>query len=302
MTTFSDVIEEVISNLQGFSQIPDQQCAITSSIGTTTTTIPVADASLLGTGMAEIELEMVYISSVDINANTVTIPPYGRGYRGTTAATHASGVAITMAPSWPRNVVAREINNVITSIYPVIPAVKTAPIFQMDPIFTQYVLPVDAEYVLDVNYYDPLQLAWVRSTKWEHQHSAATTGTTGSTFATGKYVNLWDLILSGYDIQVTYAARPSKLVNLGDDFTNVSGLSDSLKDVVVLGVMAKMIQFAEVARIPVRLLAAQQLAPNNPVGSATNIARDLRQQYQQALLEEQRAFGIKYQPRVHRTR
>lgn len=302
MTTYSDLIEEIASNLQGFSVNMDQQSALTTAMDTTTLTLNVEDATQFGRGFIEVGTEMMEVKSIDASANQVQLYSYGRGARGSIVASHAIGTRVVMSPTWPRFIVGREVNNVITSLYPTLFAVKELTPFVMDPLITQFNMPVDAEHVLDVRFYDETAKNWQRATRWEADHTMPLTSVNSATaFAGGKALNLWDNILPGRTVRVIYAAKPTKLAALTDDYT-VTGLEPGTKDIIVLGVMGKMMQFAEVARIQVHSVSSNTAQPNNPVGTATTLSRDFRQQFQQRLLEEQRVQSIKYPPRAHRTR
>jgi hypothetical protein len=50
----------------------------------------------LGKGTVEIDEELLWIDSFDRIANTATVSPYGRGYLGTTAATHTVDTKVTL--------------------------------------------------------------------------------------------------------------------------------------------------------------------------------------------------------------
>lgn len=302
MTTYSDLIEEIVSNLTGFSVNMDQQSVLTAAIGTGDLTLAVEDASQFGRGVIEVGTEMMEVKSVDASSNQLQLYAFGRGARGSAIATHPVGTRVVMSPTWPRYIIGREVNNVITSLYPTLFAVKELAPFLMDTLLTQFNMPADAEHVLDVRYFDETFQDWLRATRWEADHSMPTTSVNGATgFAGGKVLNIWDNILPGRTVRVLYAAKPTKLSALTDDYS-ITGFEPGTKDLIVLGVMAKMMQFAESARVQVHSVASNTAQPNNPVGAATNLARDMRQQFQQRLLEEQRVQSIKYPPRVHRTR
>lgn len=296
MTTYGSLIEEITSNLQGFTSSPDQQSYLSAPLNSSDTVLSVADASQFGRGFAEIDLELVYVNSTDKTANTITLTPQGRGQRGTTAVAHLQGATITMAPSWPRSVIAREINNVTGNLYPRLFGVKAAPLLTTDATTYQFGVPAEAEFIMDVNYKFVEIEGWIRATRWELQHGAP------ADFASGVFVNIFDRIPAGASVQCLYGFAPPAMTSLTDDFATVTGLPDGVKDLVISGVMMKMMQFAEIARLPVHSVGSNTAAPNNPVGTAMNIARAMRQEFEQGVQLEQAANARKYPTRVHRTR
>jgi hypothetical protein len=66
----------------------------------------------------------MWIDSFDRVANTATVSPYGRGYLGTTAATHTADTKVTISPTFPRYVVKKAINDTINAAGSTIYAAK----------------------------------------------------------------------------------------------------------------------------------------------------------------------------------
>lgn len=297
MTTFSEMVTGVIDQLQGFTAAPDQATSLKLPIDANATTLTVDDPNMLSRGFIQIEDEILWVSSVDQATGQVTIAPYGRGYRGTTKAAHAAGVEVTYSPVWTRNAVKREINNQVSAVYPTLYAVKAAPIFNWPGGFTyQFALPADAERVVDVRFKFTAVNGWQRATAWESEHSGP------SDFAGGRFVSIYTDIPPGSQVQVLYACRPAPMVNGTDDFSAVTGLADGIRDVIELGVMAKLARFMDTARLSVQTVEADQLDQPRQLGSATNVANDLFRQYQIRLSAEQQALSTRYPARKHRTR
>lgn len=292
MTTRDDLVDEVVSNLEGFTVAPGQSTHLTADVSASDLSLPVADASQVSAGILEVGDELVWCTSSDASSSQAAVPPYGRGYRGSTAAAHLSGTQVRMAPAWPRHVVAREINNAIDGVYPLLFAVREAPAIQVDGVTYQFDLPSDAERVVDVRYMFTSVTGWQRARAWELEHKAP------SSFAGGRFLSIYGGPPPGSTVQVVYLARPARLVNGSDDFAAVSGLSDQCKDVIVLAAMARMARFMDLARLPNR----DDVNDNRTVGAATDVANDLFRQYQTRLLEEQSALSARFPVRPHKVR
>lgn len=302
MTTFSDLITEVQNNLQGFTESPDQSTYITGSLDAVSTSFVVGDATQVGRGIAEVDREKVYIQSIDSGTGTVTLAPYGRGFSGSVATTHLTNAMLTMAPSWPRNNIATQINNVINSLYPTLFAITPAPLLTKDLITYQFDLPDAAERIVDVRWFYSTTTGWQRATQWEVEHNTPDSSFTLDTLTGTRYVSVYDRIPEGATVQVLYASRPAQLVNDADDFALTTGLPASCKDVIVLGTAAWMAQFLDVGRLQVVGAEADAMGQARPAGTGTQIAAALSRQFQARLATEASALAIQYPPRIHKVR
>lgn len=297
VTTFGQLTDQIISNLQGFTISPNQVTFVTGSMGTTDLTFVVDDITQMGKGLAEIDSEIVYIKAIDTTSATCTIAPFGRGYSGSTAATHAANTAVVMSPDWPRSKVKAEINRVVGALYPTLFAVKDAGAITTDGITYQFDVPADCERVVDVRYqWDTLD-GWQRAVKWEMEsQSPAGFG------ATGRYVSIRDCIPAGSSVQVLYAARPTAMSADADVFATTTGLADSVTDVVIYAVMSRLVQFIDIGRLAIESASADALAQQKPTGTPTQISTQLYRQYLLRLAEEQRALTQLYPVRGHKVR
>ena len=151
MTTFNDMVEEVLINLEGFTLRQDRTTYLTAAIDNNDLTIALASGDNIGKGIVEIDDELIHIDSVDRSDRSATISPFGRGYRGTTAASHTLNTKVTFAPSFPRLSVKRAINDTIRAVYPNVFGVASTT-FTFNPSVTTYSLPTEAETVLAVSW------------------------------------------------------------------------------------------------------------------------------------------------------
>lgn len=295
--TLESLIDEVVHNLGGFTQLTDAMTTLNAAVAPGDTTLTVVDARSFSQGVAEIGTELLYITDVDVAANTLSLPAWGRGFRGTTAESHAAGERVTMSPAWPRATVAREINNVIRSLYPWLYAVKKA---TLTPESTEYAypLPTDCVRVIDVKWRVPgTRRAWERIRHWDYDLAADV-----DDFPSGKAVELFSgEVPTASEVQVTYAAKPQPLAGLASAFTE-SGLDESVKDLVVVGTAARLAPYLDASRLPVQAAAADELDQPRQFGSAADLAREFRQTFNQRLLEEQKSLQDRYPLRMRRVR
>jgi hypothetical protein len=291
--TFSSLIDEVITSLQGFGVSNDQVCTLTSNVSVSDLSFTVDDTDGVSRGLVEIDDEIIYVSYGE--QGTVYIPPWGRGYKGTPPIAHTSGAQVSIAPTWPRATVAREINNTIRSLYPSLFGVGTYE-FQAVSTTDQYAMPADCERILSVQWRWNAPDAWSTVRSWEMVHSASTTD-----FASGKALLIGDPTPVASKLYVTYAKIPS-LLTLPTSLFSETGLSASARDVVVLGTASRLIPWQDTGRLPVETVPSDALDQGKPVGTATQVAASMRTMYAQRLAEERRALLDRYPLRAHKVR
>lgn len=291
--TLAGLVEEVLSNLQGFTADSDMVTSLSSDITASDTTIVVDDASGLSAGVIEIGEELVWVRSVDETSNTVQTLPNGRGWRGTQATTHTAGEMISVAPAVPRSAVIREINNTLRAIYPSLYAVATQEFTYNDTAKVSWDIPAEVEAVLDVRWKDQYN-NWLPVRWWSVAKSMNTTD-----HVTGTVLRVSG-IPYGYTVQVVYGKRPTVLTSLTQPWTEC-GLSDGSKDLLILGSIARLLPALDVARLQVTHAAADELDQPRPLGSAISIAKQYRQDYLTRLAEERDSLNRRYPARWHRS-
>lgn len=293
--TFGDLVEEILSNVRGFTSATDQVTSLSAAMTATDTTGKVDNLSILSSGIIECGDELMWVSTMDASSGTFQLLPKGRGWNGTTAASHALGDTVTVSPAYPRSRIKNAINTVIQSMYPTLYAVATTEFTQTDLVHYAWQIPAEAERILDVRYRDTVG-NWQRVRAWEVERSSNLTD-----FPSGVSLIIRQHIPSASAIRVIYGTRPAPLVNETDLFT-ITGFDDSTADIVILGVLANIIPMLDVARLQVTHVSAEELNQARPLGSAVSIARDFRQQYTARLQQELTALNMLYPARVHLTR
>jgi hypothetical protein len=233
----------------------------------------VGDATGFEQGVAEVDNEIVFIESVDYGNNVLTISPDGRGYYGTTAATHSTDARVTMAPTWPRNRIASAINEVVLGVYPTLFGVATTS-FTFNPVNSAYEIPAVAERVLRVvaDTVGPSDEQEV-ITRYSFNSVAQ-----GSNFTTGNSITIEKGGFPGRSVYVTYSKQPTE-ITFGDDFTEC-GLAETAKRCIKYGVCSSLIAYMDSSRLPVDTAQADELDPSrNSIGTASKISAQLYQRY-----------------------
>ena len=262
----------------------------------TALTFTVSDGTVLSRGLVEIDNELLWVSSFDRTSGVATVAPYGRGFRGTTAAAHDAGTRVTISPSFPRAVITEAVNDAIDGLYPDLFAIGSTT-FPFVAVRTTYAMPTDTVDAQQVTWQTiGPSLEWLPIRKYRVDTMADT-----ATWPTGKTISVYDAIIPGRTIRVSYTKPADRLANLTDDFS-VTGLSDSVKEVVVLGAAYRMASYLDVGRTPVQGVEADMMQQNNPIGSGMQVSRALYQLYAQRLQVEVRRQQEQFQARIRFTR
>jgi hypothetical protein len=292
MASFNELADDVLSMLRGYVRSQEQVTSLTSGINDTATTLSVSDGKRVAQGRAEIDDEIIYIESV--NLNSVVLQPWGRGVDGSQAQSHASGVKVTYNPLFPRYYVKRAINDTIMQIGARIGAIATHTL-TFNAARAAYSLPAETEGILQVSWSEPgAARRWLPARKFRFDKAANL-----SDFPTGKSIDLYDPIVPGRTVQVRYTKNPSLLVAASDDLTSDAGLPVSCRDVVVMGTCARLVSGIDVAILDPSSVQAGFFDERRQPGSASSVARTLYALYQTRLAEEEARFRAENPTAVH---
>lgn len=283
--TLDELVTEIIHTAQGYSIAPDRIVALSSSLDDAALSFTVT--GIVSPGLVEIGDELIYVTSVDEGTGTCTVHPRGRGWQGSTAASHAVGDVVVDGPALPRHRTAAAINDVISSMFPSLYAVGVTEAVT-DGLFVE--VPADAEFVLDVRRYG-VDGEWHRVRAWEAEMASASAATTG------KAVRL-PTVGVGHDVRVVYAVRPEQLTT-GDATWSTTGLSLAVKDIVVTGVLSRFAQVLDVGRLTDRFITSRGDTQQPQLTTGFQMARALKADYQAALDREAHALRTLYPARSH---
>ena len=295
MTTYVDIIDETQLALTGYTNRQDQATYLITNITSTALTFQVQDGTVLSRGIVEIDDELIWVDSFDRTTNTATIPAYGRGFRNTEPAPHTAGTRVTIAPSFPRSVVRKNINLAIDGVYPDLFGTYYTT-FTFQAARTTYQMPQEAIDVLGASWQTiGPSLEWLPIRHYRMDKMANPV-----TWNSGKTISIREGIIPGRTIMVTYTKKPSTLQFDNDDFT-ITGLPESSKEVIILGAAYRTAAYLDLGRIPAATAEADAQQGNDPVGTAANLSRYIYQLYQQRLQVEVRRLQEQYPPRTHYT-
>ena len=299
------MIDEVSMNLSGYTLQQDRATYITAAVTTTTspssapTILTLASADNLGKGVVEIDEELLWIDNFDRVGNTATIAPYGRGYLGTTAATHAADAKVTISPTFPRFAIKRAINDTISAIGSSIFAANTTTITSNAAV-AAFRLPttgttLNIRSILAVAYQ-----ALGASKEWIPIRTYRFDGNANSTaFTSGQTISIYDNIPSGRTIQVVYSTDPVPFTTNADVFTTQTGLPESCKDLIILGSTYRLLSNLDPARASMISPQADEVDAKRPYGSSQSITKQIYALFNQRLNEEIKNQQDRYPIRIH---
>ena len=304
-TTLTDLINEVQINLAGYTYQQDRATHLTAAVTTTTsssaspTILSLGSTENLGKGVVEIDEELLWVDSFDRVANTATVSPYGRGYLGTTAATHTLDTKVTISPTFPRYVVKKAINDTINAAGSTIYAAKVTTFtfnaaqttYDFDGLNIQNILTIMWQSVGPSQEWLP-----VRRWSWDSKADATAFGAASQTVTIGDYIT------PGRTVKVVYSTDPTPFTTNAQDFSTQTGLPESCKDVIVLGASYRLLTYLDPARASQVSPQADETDSKRPYGASQTATKQLYALYTQRLNEETQRQQTLYPIRVHYSR
>jgi hypothetical protein len=291
VTTFLDLTNRAHSLLHSSTGVQEQVTWLTSSATASALTLSVNDSSAVSNGISEVGDELVYVSSSD--SDTLAIAPFGRGFRGSTAASHAVNTQVTFNPTFPRVEIKKAINDALRQTYPSLWQVKSTT-FTFTGAQLTYELPADCDAVTKVLWetVGPSHY-WETSYGWRFEPD--------SEEATGKALTLLDMPLQGQTVKVVYQASFSALADDADTLEG-TGFPASAEDVLLYAVAAKLIRFIDVSRMQLDSVENLSRAAVVQAGDAGKVANQMYAMYQQRLAEERSRLLTLNPPQLYFTR
>ncbi len=299
MATFGSMTDEVVRKLAGFTLRQDRQTHLTAALNATATTITVASANNISSGIIQIDDELIYVDSYDRNSGVLSIPPYGRGYNGTSAATHQVGARVIVSPTFPSVDVKDAINETLLATFPDLYTTGTHT-FSFSPSKSTYALPDEVETVLGVSYETTgPSKEWLPVRGYRIDPMANV-----DAFNSKNSITLLSGVESGRTVQIFYTSAPTVMDANDDDFEIVTGLPISCKDVIVLGATARLASFIDPGRLTFGSAESDQQSQiaGRSYGAGTNASKYLLALYDKRLAEEARKLNDRNPIRIHFTR
>jgi hypothetical protein len=299
MATFGSMTDEVVRKLAGFTLRQDRQTHLTAAVNATAVSITVASANNISSGIIQIDDELIYVDSYDRNSGVLSIPPYGRGYNGTSPSSHAVGARVIISPTFPSVDVKDAINETLLATFPDLYTTGTHT-FSFSPAKSTYPLPEEVETVLGVSYETTgPSKEWLPIRGWRVDSMANT-----SAFNSRNSISLYTGVEPGRTVQVFYTAAPTVMDSDDDDFEIVTGLPASCKDVMVIGAAARLASFIDPGRLTFGSAESDQQSQiaGRAYGAGTNASKYLLALYDKRLAEETRKMNDRNPIRIHFTR
>jgi len=304
------MIDEVLINLAGYTFQQDRATYLKTNITTTTSSaasplvVSLGSTDSVGKGVIEIDEELMWVDSYDRISNTATIAPYGRGYLGTTAATHTADVKVSISPTFPRFSVKRAINDTIRSLGANIFAVKSTSFTFNAAVSTYAFANLNIKNILTVSWQSigPSK-EWIPLRKWDFDSIAnpeAFGYVTGTDIV--QTITLGQAPVSGRTVKITYATDPEAFTTNAQDYATQTGLPESTRDVTILGTAYRLLSFLDPARAAQVSPQADETDSKRPYGASQSATKQLYALYTQRLNEETKAQQQNYPPRVHFSR
>ena len=297
MSTFSQMVDQTLMHLHGYTTIQDVATSLSSGVSASATTLSISDTTAISRGVIEIGDELMWVDDVNTQTGAVTIAPYGRGYRGTEAIAHLTGDRVVSSPLFPRKIVSDSINDAIRSVYPELFAVGETTI-NYQPSINTYSLPEGALDIIQISWQTTgPSKEWLPVRRMRVDKHAAT-----SVFNTGVSFSIYDHIVPGRPMRIVYTKEPSALVNPTDEFTTTTGLPRSCEDLVRLGASYRLVPFFDSPHLSGSSAEADFSGQQRATGSSAQLSRFLLQMYQVRLAEEVRGLQHVYPNRSYYTR
>lgn len=295
MTTFTDVVEDVLSTMRGTVRSQEQSTHLTSNVSASGTVWSVSDVSRLAPGRAECGDELIYIDQFSTTDSTITVAPYGRGLDGTTAASHGTNTQLISNPRFPKIRVRNAINDTIRGLGGQLYAVSTEQITTVSG-DVAYELPAGTFAVAGVQY-ESSDGIWTGLNGWRLDLQADT-----DDFPTGKAITV-GYFTAGKRINVTCLSYPDPFEVSDDTLDFTVGLPESCRDVLVLGACWRLLSTIDIGEISNSAISSADLdsahGSGRTGGEGMTAATTIYKMFQMRLAEERAKLLNLYPSRIH---
>jgi hypothetical protein len=290
--TFAQLVDRTKQQLLGYTKDQASVSYLTSPATAADTTLFVDPETVtnLSRGLIEIDDEMILVKKYDRSVGSVTVmgETTGRGVDGTTAATHAVNALVTNDPRFPRQRIKEAINDTILGMYPDLWVFAQE---EFPYVAARYEYPISAladdVYKVVINTIGPSGV-WFPAQQWRFNPMASTTvGQVKPTpTPTGKTLQIYDRIVPGRNVRVSYTKGPSTLTNNSDDFATTTGFPERYVDMVVYGAAWRLLPAYEAGRLQQSSIEATERAPLVPTSAASSASQFFLALYTKRLNEE----------------
>jgi hypothetical protein len=291
MTTFGNLISDVEGILYSFGMQRDKVTTLLNSISSSDVSLSVANARMIDRGFLEIDQELMAVADVDPTSGAVTLHPWGRGQRGTTAAAHSANSRIVASPRFPRSAIASALQKTIQSMYPDLYKVQTDESSVFSAGRVTYPAPSDADGIISLSYELPgPSREWQQLTRWRFNYDANPTD-----FPTGRSVDVYESVLPGRPLRIAYRGGFGTLSNESDTLASI-GAKDRWADLIVYGAAGSLILGMETLRLQGDAVETQERAEGITPTQPTQVARQFLGMFKQRVMEERSLLHRQHPP------
>lgn len=289
--TFANLVDRVKQQLQGYTKDQESVSYLVAPMTASDTsfTIDGDTAKSVSRGLIEIDDELILAKNFDYTSGVgMTMAGVnGRGRAGTVAASHASGTLVISDPTFPRSRIKEAINDAINGVYPDL-WVFDEHEFPYLAARYEYPMPVDADdvYKVVVNTIGPSGV-WFPAQSWRFNPLASTTpGQVKPTpTPTGKTIQIYDRIVPGRNVRVSYTKAPSNLALDADLFT-ATGFPERYVDLITYGAVWRLLPAYEAGRLQQSSIEATERAPLVPTSASSQASQYFLALYTKRVEEE----------------
>jgi hypothetical protein len=269
MTTLDQLVRQVRQQLLGYSMNQESVSELSAPMTATDTSFSCDAGTVLNLsrGIVEIDDELILVKTYDAQSGVVTVMGLGngRGYEGTTAASHAVNSLVTSNPAFPKARIKAAINETIRSLYPTLVVFGSTEVEGVWYVTGQLIGPSKVAQPLP---------------NWRYNPKARE-----GNFPSGKSIQLLDYVTAGQAMKIVYSKAPEVLVSGSDDFT-LTGYPERYTDLVVYGACKRLVPALESARLQLQSVETTERAPLVPPASATKVTQLYASLFAERLEEE----------------
>lgn len=284
MTTFDQLVRQVRQKLLGFSMNQESVSELSAPMTAEDTSFSCDTETIqnLSRGLVEIDDELILVKAYDAISGVVSVMGLanGRGYEGTTAASHAVNSLVTSNPAFPKARIKEAINETIQGLHPDLVVFGSTEITKLAPVI-EYELPAEVDDVWYVTgqMIGPSKVAQPIP-NWRYNPKART-----ANFATGKSIQILDFVTPGQAVKVVYTKLPTTLTAGSAEFTT-TGYPERMADLVVYGACKRLLPSLEAARLQQQSVETTERAPLVPPASVIRAAQLFASLYAERLEQE----------------
>lgn len=290
--TFANIVDRTKQQLLGYTkdQAAVSELAAPITAADTTFVVDPETVNNLSRGLIEIDDELILAKTYDRASGTVVVMGLanGRGVEGTAAASHSANALVTNDPRFPRARIKEAINDTIIALYPDLWVFGQYE-FPYRAARYEYPIPEEVEdvYKVVVNTIGPSGV-WFPSQSWRFNTFASQTpGQVKPTpTPTGKSIQIYDRIVPGRNVRVSYTKSPNKLINNEDEFESTTGFPERYIDMVTYGAAWRLLPSYEAGRLQQGSIEATERAPLVPTSAAAQASQFFLNLYSKRLAEE----------------